>query len=387
MTIKKSVCVLGVTGSVGSSTVDILKAHSDKYAVDAVTAHRNVQGLAKAAIELGAAMAVIADESLYEDLKSALSGTDILVAAGDEALVEAASRPSDIVIAAIIGAAGLKATLAAIRRGARVGLANKETLVCAGDLMMAEVAKYKATLIPVESEHSAIFQVLEQKSVDKVDRILLTASGGPFREWSLDDMKSVSPKQALAHPNWDMGAKISIDSATMMNKGLELIEACRLFPVPEERIEVVVHPQSVVHSMVEYSDGSVLAQLGSPDMRTPIAYALSWPERIRVDVARLDFATIGQLNFTAPDMKRFPALRLAREALRAGGTVPTVLNAANEIAVGAFLGGKLTFLQIAETVERMMNRIAASPLRDLDQMFDLDDMIRRETLGLIKTGL
>jgi 1-deoxy-D-xylulose-5-phosphate reductoisomerase len=387
MTIKKSVCVLGVTGSVGSSTVDILKAHSDKYAVDAVTAHRNVQGLAKAAIELGAAMAVIADESLYEDLKSALSGTDILVAAGDEALVEAASRPSDIVIAAIIGAAGLKATLAAIRRGARVGLANKETLVCAGDLMMAEVAKYKATLIPVDSEHSAIFQVLEQKSVDKVDRILLTASGGPFREWSLDDMKSVSPKQALAHPNWDMGAKISIDSATMMNKGLELIEACRPFPVPEERIEVVVHPQSVVHSMVEYSDGSVLAQLGSPDMRTPIAYALSWPERIRVDVARLDFATIGQLNFTAPDMKRFPALRLAREALRAGGTVPTVLNAANEIAVGAFLGGKLTFLQIAETVERMMNRIAASPLRDLDQMFDLDDMIRRETLGLIKTGL
>ncbi len=387
MTIKKSVCVLGVTGSVGSSTVDILKAHSDKYAVDAVTAHRNVQGLAKAAIELGAAMAVTADESLYEDLKSALSGTDILVAAGDEALVEAASRPSDIVIAAIIGAAGLKATLAAIRRGARVGLANKETLVCAGDLMMAEVAKYKATLIPVDSEHSAIFQVLEQKSVDKVDRILLTASGGPFREWSLDDMKSVSPKQALAHPNWDMGAKISIDSATMMNKGLELIEACRLFPVPEERIEVVVHPQSVVHSMVEYSDGSVLAQLGSPDMRTPIAYALSWPERIRVDVARLDFATIGQLNFTAPNMKRFPALRLAREALRAGGTVPTVLNAANEIAVGAFLGGKLTFLQIAETVERMMNRIAASPLRDLDQMFDLDDMIRRETLGLIKTGL
>lgn len=387
MTVKKSVCVLGVTGSVGSSTVDILKAHADKYVVDAVTAHRNVGALAKSAIELGAAMAVIADESLYEDLKSALSGTDILAAAGDDALVEAASRPADIVIAAIIGAAGLKATLAAIRRGARVGLANKETLVCAGDLMMAEVAKYQATLIPVDSEHSAIFQVLEQKSVDKVDRILLTASGGPFREWSFEDMKSVSPKQALAHPNWDMGAKISIDSATMMNKGLELIEACRLFPVPEDRIEVVVHPQSVVHSMVEYCDGSVLAQLGSPDMRTPIAYALSWPERIRVDVARLDFATIGQLNFTSPDVKRFPALRLAREALRAGGTVPTVLNAANEIAVGAFLGGKLTFLQIAETVERMMNRIAVSPLRDLDQMFDLDEMTRRETLGLIRTGL
>ncbi|WP_404426877.1 1-deoxy-D-xylulose-5-phosphate reductoisomerase [Thalassospira australica] len=386
MTVKKTVCVLGATGSVGCSTVDVLKAHSDKYAVDAVTAHCNVDALAKSAIDLGAAMAVIADESRYRDLKSALSGTGIEVAAGTDALVEAASRPSDIVIAAIIGAAGLRATLAAIRRGARVGLANKETLVCAGDLMMAEVAKYNATLIPVDSEHSAIFQVLEQKSVDKVDRILLTASGGPFREWSLEDMKSVSPKQALAHPNWDMGAKISIDSATMMNKGLELIEACRLFPVPEDRIEVVVHPQSVVHSMVEYSDGSVLAQLGSPDMRTPIAYALSWPERIRVDVARLDFATIGQLNFTSPDVKRFPALRLAREALQAGGTVPTVLNAANEIAVGAFLGGKVTFLQIADTVERMMNKIVTSPLRDLDQMFDLDDMVRRETLELIETG-
>ncbi|OSQ48767.1 1-deoxy-D-xylulose-5-phosphate reductoisomerase [Thalassospira alkalitolerans] len=386
MTIKKSVCVLGVTGSVGSSTVDILKSHSDKYFVDAVTAHRNVAALAATAIDLGAAVAVIADESLYEDLKSALAGSGVEATAGEAALVDAASRPSDIVIAAIIGAAGLKATLAAIRRGARVGLANKETLVCAGDLMMAEVVKYGATLIPVDSEHSAIFQVLEQKSADNVDRILLTASGGPFREWSMADMMAVTPKQALAHPNWDMGAKISIDSATMMNKGLELIEACRLFPVPEDRIEVVVHPQSIVHSMVEYSDGSVLAQLGSPDMRTPIAYALSWPERIRINVPRLDFATIGQLNFTSPDLIRFPALRLAREALRAGGTVPTVLNAANEIAVGAFLSGKVTFLQIAETVERMMNKITAAPLCDLDQMFDLDDMVRRETLGLIDTG-
>tara|TARA_R110000868_G_scaffold51855_1_gene164059 strand:+ start:23464 stop:24627 length:1164 start_codon:yes stop_codon:yes gene_type:complete len=386
MTIKKSVCVLGVTGSVGSSTVDILKSHSDKYFVDAVTAHRNVAALAATAIDLGAAVAVIADESLYEDLKSALAGSGVEATAGEAALVDAASRPSDIVIAAIIGAAGLKATLAAIRRGARVGLANKETLVCAGDLMMAEVVKYGATLIPVDSEHSAIFQVLEQKSADNVDRILLTASGGPFREWSMTDMMAVTPKQALAHPNWDMGAKISIDSATMMNKGLELIEACRLFPVPEDRIEVVVHPQSIVHSMVEYSDGSVLAQLGSPDMRTPIAYALSWPERIRINVPRLDFATIGQLNFTSPDLIRFPALRLAREALRAGGTVPTVLNAANEIAVGAFLSGKVTFLQIAETVERMMNKITVAPLCDLDQMFDLDDMVRRETLGLIDTG-
>lgn len=383
MNLKKSVSVFGVTGSVGTSTVDILKTHADKYCVDAVTAHRNVDALAKTARDLGAKCAVIGDPDCFSQLRDALSDTDIEVTAGEDALVEAASRPSDIVIAAIVGAAGLKPTLAAIRRGARVGLANKETLVCAGSLMSREVVAHGATLIPVDSEHSAIFQVLEDRAEDQIERILLTASGGPFRAWSLNEMKSVTRAQALAHPNWDMGAKISIDSATMMNKGLELIEARHLFPVPEERIEIVVHPQSVVHSMVEYADGSVLAQLGSPDMRTPIAYALSWPERIKVDVPRLDFATIGGLNFEAPDIVRFPALRLAREALQAGGTLPTVLNAANEVAVAAFLGDKIGFLAIAEIVEEMMDKIGKEDLVDLDQVFATDAMVRRETVARI----
>lgn len=379
MTLKKSVSVFGVTGSIGASTVDVLKSHTDKYVVEAVTAHRNVDALAKAAIELGAKCAVIGDKNLFHDLQDALAGKGVEVAAGEDALIEAAQRPSDIVIAAIVGAAGLKPTLAAIRRGARIGLANKETLVCAGSLMTAEIAKHGATLIPVDSEHSAIFQVLEDREETRIDRILLTASGGPFREWTLKDMQSVTRAQALAHPNWEMGAKISIDSATMMNKGLELIEAWHLFPVAEEQIEIVVHPQSVVHSMVEYSDGSVLAQLGSPDMRTPIAYALSWPDRIKVDTPRLDFATIGRLNFEAPDTGRFPALRLARQALQDGGTLPTVLNAANEVAVEAFLNDRIGFLEIAETVEKMMTRLGSEALTSLEQVFETDAMVRRET--------
>lgn len=383
MILKKSVSVFGVTGSIGASTVDVLKSHADKYCVEAVTAHRNVPALAKVALELDAKCAVIGDPTCFEDLREALSGSNIVVAAGENALIEAAERPSDIVIAAIVGAAGLKPTLAAIRRGARVGLANKETLVCAGALMTAEVRKHNATLIPVDSEHSAIFQVLEEREEDRIDRILLTASGGPFREWSLADMKPVTRAQALAHPNWEMGAKISVDSATMMNKGLELIEAWHLFPVSEQQIEIVVHPQSVVHSMVEYSDGSVLAQLGSPDMRTPIAYALSWPDRIKVDAPRLDFATIGSLNFQSPDTERFPALRLARQALREGGTLPTVLNGANEVAVDAFLKDRIGFLEIADTVEKMMSKIGSEPLTSLDQVFETDAMVRRETAAFL----
>jgi 1-deoxy-D-xylulose-5-phosphate reductoisomerase len=379
MTLKKSVSVFGVTGSIGASTVDVLKSHTDKYVVEAVTAHRNVDALAKAAIELGAKCAVIGDPACFADLRDALAGKGIEIAAGEDALIEAAERPSDIVIAAIVGAAGLKPTLAAIRRGARIGLANKETLVCAGALMTAEISRHGATLIPVDSEHSAIFQVLEDHEETRIDRILLTASGGPFREWSLKDMQSVTRVQALAHPNWEMGAKISIDSATMMNKGLELIEAWHLFPVAEEQIEIVVHPQSVVHSMVEYPDGSVLAQLGSPDMRTPIAYALSWPDRIKVDAPRLDFATIGRLNFEAPDTNRFPALRLARQALQEGGTLPTVLNAANEVAVEAFLNDRIGFLDIAATVEKVMTRLGSEPLTSLEQVFETDAMVRRET--------
>ncbi|MFH1803415.1 MAG: 1-deoxy-D-xylulose-5-phosphate reductoisomerase [Pseudomonadota bacterium] len=383
MTQKKSVCVLGVTGSVGTSTCDVLRAHPNRFDVDAVTAHKNVAGLATAAKSLKASLAVIADPDLYGDLCEALAGSGIAVAAGEAAVIEAATRPSDIVISAIVGAAGLRATLAAIRRGATVGLANKETLVCAGDLMMQEVTTHGATLIPVDSEHSAIFQVLETPVVSQVERILLTASGGPFRTWSKQDMARVTPKQALAHPNWDMGAKISIDSATMMNKGLELIEACRLFPVEEGRIDVLVHPQSLIHSMVEYSDGSVLAQLGTPDMRTPISYALAWPERLRIDVPRLDFATLQQLTFEKPDPDRFPALRLAREALQAGGTLPIVLNAANEIAVASFLAGKIGFLQIAELVEIAMDRLGTEQLTILDQVFAIDQAARREAIDII----
>jgi len=383
MSLKKSVSVFGVTGSIGTSTVDILKSHADKYSVDAVTAHRNVEALAQIARDLSAKFAVIGDPDLYDELCDALAGSGVEAGAGESALIDAAQHPSDIVIAAIVGAAGLKPTLAAIRRGARVGLANKETLVCAGALMTAEVAQHGATLIPVDSEHSAIFQVLEDRPEHQVDRILLTASGGPFREWSLDNMKSVTRAQALAHPNWDMGAKISIDSATMMNKGLELIEAWHLFPVPEDKIEIVVHPQSVVHSMVEYCDGSVLAQLGSPDMRTPIAYALAWPERIKVDVPRLDFATIGGLNFQQPDTERFPALRLARQALQEGGTLPTVLNGANEVAVEAFLRDQIGFLDVAGIVETVMNKIGSHRLTDLDQVFETDAMVRRETAACI----
>ena len=370
MTLKKSVSVFGVTGSIGASTIDVLKSHADKYAVEAVTAHRNVDALAKAAIELDAKCAVIGDPAFFGALQDALAGKGIELAAGEDALIEAAERPSDIVIAAIVGAAGLKPTLAAIRRGARIGLANKETLVCAGALMTAEITKHGATLIPVDSEHSAIFQVLEDHEESRVDRILLTASGGPFRAWPLDDMRSVTRAQALAHPNWEM----------------ELIEAWHLFPVAEEQIEIVVHPQSVVHSMVEYSDGSVLAQLGTPDMRTPIAYALSWPDRIKVDTPRLDFATIGSLKFEKPDTDRFPALRLARQALQEGGTLPTVLNAANEVAVEAFLKDRIGFLDIAVTVEKVMTRLGTEALTSLDQVFETDAMVRRETMACLASA-
>ncbi len=359
MSLKKSVSVFGVTGSIGTSTVDILKSHADKYSVDAVTAHRNVEALAQIARDLSAKFAVIGDPNLYDELCDALAGSGIEAGAGESALIDAAQRPSDIVIAAIVGAAGLKPTLAAIRRGARVGLANKETLVCAGALMTGEVAQHGATLIPVDSEHSAIFQVLEDRPEHQVDRILLTASGGPFREWSLDNMKSVTRAQALAHPNWDMGAKISIDSATMMNKGLELIEADHLFPVGLDRIEILVHPQSVIHSMVEYRDCSTLAQLGAPDMRIPIAHALAWPDRIATPCQKLDLATIGRLDFEAPDAERFPALRLARAAAAEGGATPAILNAANEVAVAAFLDGRIGFLDIAMIVEDVLGRYSA----------------------------
>jgi 1-deoxy-D-xylulose-5-phosphate reductoisomerase len=368
----RRVTVLGSTGSIGCNTVDLIERNPEAFEIEALTAHQNVALLIDQARRLNPRLAVIADESRYGDLKEALAGTGIGVAAGQEALVEAADRPADLVMAAIVGAAGLAPTLAAVRRGVSIALANKETLVCAGSLMVAEIARYGATLLPVDSEHNAIFQVLETRHPDAVERIVLTASGGPFRDFSRKAMAGVTPDQAVAHPNWDMGAKISVDSATMMNKGLELIEAHHLFGLPEPQIEILVHPQSVVHSMVSYIDGSVLAQLGQPDMRTPIAYALAWPARMAAPVARLDLAAIGQLTFEAPDPDRFPALRLARQALRAGGSAPTVLNAANEIAVQEFLSGRNGFLKIAEIVEQVLEAMPAAALNSLDDVQQVD---------------
>ena len=373
----RSVTILGSTGSVGCNTLDLIARQPEAFAVEALTANGSAVRLAEQARRVGAKLAVVADPTRYQDLKEALAGSGIEAAAGAPALTEAAARPADWVMAAIVGAAGLAPTLAAVRRGAIIALANKETLVCAGSLMIAEVTHHGATLLPVDSEHNAIFQVLDFERLDAVDRIILTASGGPFRTLSRAAMAEVTPDQAVAHPNWDMGAKISVDSATMMNKGLELIEAHHLFGLPEARIEILVHPQSVVHSMVAYSDGSVLAQMGQPDMRTPIAYTLAWPERMATPVARLDLAGIGQLTFEAPDSERFPALRLARQALQAGGSGPTILNAANEVAVAGFLDGRLGFLGIAEVVERTLERIDAVPLGGLDDVWPIDREARR----------
>jgi 1-deoxy-D-xylulose-5-phosphate reductoisomerase len=373
----RSVTVLGATGSVGCNTVDILSRHPGAFQAEVLTAHRNVDLLAEQAVRLGAKRAVIGDDSKYAALKSALAGTPVEAAAGAEAVSEAGDAPTDIVVAAIVGAAGLPPVLKAVRRGATVAFANKECLVSAGDLMVREVATHGATLLPVDSEHSAIFQVFDFDQPDKVRRIVLTASGGPFRTKPREELAAVTPAQAVAHPNWDMGAKISVDSATMMNKGLELIEAFHLFPVPEERIEILVHPQSVIHSMVDYVDGSVLAQLGTPDMRTPIAFALAWPKRVETPAARLALEDIGTLTFEAPDPVRFPALRLAREALRAGNCAPTLLNAANEVAVAWFLEKGLGFLKITEVVEQVLERVSARPLNSLDDVFDADAEARR----------
>lgn len=373
----RSVTVLGSTGSVGCNTVELLAASPDHYAVEALVANRNVERLAQQARQLRAQLAVVADPGCYGALKDALAGTGIAVAAGPEAVVEAAQRPADWVMAAIVGAAGLESALAAVRRGAMVGLANKECLVCAGALMMAEVRRHGATLLPVDSEHNAIFQVLDIRQPDAVRRLILTASGGPFRTWTRAQMAAATPAQAVAHPNWSMGAKISVDSASMMNKGLELIEAHHLFAMPEAQIDVLVHPQSVVHSLVEYVDGSVLAQLGTPDMRTPIAVALGWPRRIPTPGARLDLVSAARLEFQAPDPARFPALRLARQALQSGGAAPTVLNAANERAVQGFLDGRIGFLDIERVVETALTELPHGPLQTLDDVRQADRDARR----------
>ncbi|NQV48275.1 MAG: 1-deoxy-D-xylulose-5-phosphate reductoisomerase [Rhodospirillaceae bacterium] len=379
----RSVTILGSTGSVGCNTIDLVSRSPERFSVEALTANRNVELLARQAKALKPRFAVVADENAYKDLKHALSGSGIEVAAGSDAIIEAAARPSDWLMASIVGTAGLEPTLKAVERGAIVGLANKECLVSAGDIMISEVARRGSTLIPVDSEHSAIFQVFDFDDPGKVERVILTASGGPFREKSLDEMAKMTPEQAVNHPNWDMGAKISVDSATMMNKGLELIEAYHLFPIPEERIEILVHPQSVVHSLVDYVDGSVLAQMGTPDMRTPIAYALSWPKRMGTPAERLKLEEIGNLTFEKPDDERFPALRLSRQALKKGGNAPTVLNAANEVAVAGFLARRIGFLDIVRIVEKTLEKVPSSAVLTLDDVLGADAEAREVATSFI----
>jgi len=379
----RSITILGSTGSVGCNTVDLVKRSEGSFRVVALTANTAVENLARQAIDLAAELAVVADQSRYEDLKRALSGSGVEAAAGMSGLLEAAGRPAEFVMAAIVGAAGLPPTLAAIERGATVGLANKETLVCAGKLMIDACARNGARLIPVDSEHNAIFQVLEEGHRASIRRIILTASGGPFRSMPLSEMPHITPAQAVAHPNWDMGPKISVDSATMMNKGLELIEARYLFDLPEERIDILVHPQSVIHSLVAYDDGSVLAQLGQPDMRTPISYAMAWPGRMSTPVAELDLARIASLTFEAPDHERFPAMGLARTSLGDGASAPIVLNAANEVAVEAFLGGRIGFLDVIDLVARALDKVPPRDVDDLEAVIEFDRAARRQAIDLL----
>ena len=379
----RRVTVLGSTGSVGCNTVSMLESESGQYQVEALTARSNVKLLAEQARRLKPKMVVLSDKSFYRDLKRELAGSGVEVLAGAEALVEAASLNADWVMAAIVGTAGLAPTLAAIRHGAVVALANKECLVSAGVLLTKEVKKFGSDLLPVDSEHNGIFQVFDFNHPEGVEKIILTASGGPFRCFNRQQMRDVTPEEAVVHPNWEMGKKISIDCATMMNKGLERIEAFHLFPIEQKQIEILIHPQSVVHSMVAYCDGSVLAQLGTPDMRMPIAFTLAWPKRISVPVARLDLAEIGQLTFEHPNETLFPALRLAREVLEEGGSAPAVMSAANEIAVEGFLERRIGFLEIIELVERTLCKIPPLKVETIEEVSEVDSEARRVAKDLI----
>ena len=381
---KRKVSILGATGSVGTSTLDLIERAPERFEVIALTAGSDAQGLADAARRTGAKLAVIADSSRLAELESRLAGTDCRAATGADALNEAAAGEAEWVMAAIVGCAGLVPVMAAIEAGRTVALANKEALVSAGALMIDAAARHGATLLPVDSEHNAIFQCLAGSRREDVSKLILTASGGPFRTASAADIRAATPAQAVAHPNWTMGAKISVDSATLMNKGLELIEAHHLFGLPSDRIEVLIHPQSVVHSLVEFIDGSVLAQLGSPDMRVPIASALAWPGRMVTPAERLDLASIRSLEFEQSDPQRFPALRIARQALEQGGAAPTVLNAANEVAVAGFLAGRFAFTEIASLVERTLERGVAGAPGSIEDVIQIDLETRHAVTELIE---
>ena len=382
----RKIAILGATGSIGTSTLDLIERNPDRFEVTAVTAATNVEALADIARRTGAHLAVVADENRYTDLAELLVGMNCRAAAGQGALIEAAASESDLVIAAIVGCAGLRPVMAAVEEGRTIALANKEALVTAGALMTDAASASGATLLPVDSEHNAIFQCLAGNRSEDVSRIVLTASGGPFRTASTETMQAVTPAQAVAHPNWSMGAKISVDSATLMNKGLELIEAHYLFGLPSDQVDVVIHPQSVIHSMVEFVDGSVLAQLGSPDMRIPIAYALAWPERMETPAQRLDLATIARLDFEAPDFQRFPALRLAREALEAGGGAPIVVNAANEVAVASFLDGEIRFPDVARLVGEALSDSDFDVPRSIDDVLEIDRVTRERSRAMMKAS-
>lgn len=382
----RRVTILGSTGTIGQNALRLIREHKEKFRVTALTAGRNVDQFIKDILEFEPEFAVIADERFYDEVKEATSHLNVTIATGGNALEEASSFPTDIFISGLVGAMALRPTLAAIKQGHTIGLANKECLVCAGEIMMSAVRQHGASLVPIDSEHNCIFQNFDFDHPESIEKITLTASGGPFRMMDREALAHVTPEQAVSHPNWTMGAKISVDSATMMNKGLEVIEAFHLFPVEKEQIDVLVHPESVIHCLVYYRDGSVLSGLSSPDMRVPISYALGWPKRLENTTTRLDLAALGQLTFEQPDTQKFPALTLARDALNQGGTAPAILNAANEIAVESFLEKKIGFLDITNTVQQALEIVSYGSAESLEHILEADAEARRITKNIIETG-